>query len=49
MVMIVMIPVGLDTKNHCAAEGQQQFSSQSVITGLKIQEQLATEFVNYSS
>jgi hypothetical protein len=27
---IVMNPVGLGTKNHCAGEGQQQFSSQSV-------------------
>jgi hypothetical protein len=25
-----MSPVGLGTKNHCAGEGQQQFSSQSV-------------------
>jgi hypothetical protein len=27
---MVMSPVGLGTKNHCAGEGQQQFSSQSV-------------------
>jgi hypothetical protein len=26
-----MSPVGLKTKNHCAGEGQQQFSSQSVM------------------
>jgi hypothetical protein len=25
---MVMIPVRLGTKNHCAGEGQQQFSSQ---------------------
>jgi hypothetical protein len=25
-----MNPVGLRTKNHCAGEGQQQFSSQSI-------------------
>jgi hypothetical protein len=25
-----MSPVGFGTKNHCAAEGQQQFSSPSV-------------------
>jgi hypothetical protein len=23
---MVMIPVGLETKNHCAGEGQQQFT-----------------------
>jgi hypothetical protein len=26
---IVMSPVGLETKNRCAGEGQQQFSSQA--------------------
>jgi hypothetical protein len=26
-----MSPVGLETKNHCAGEGQQQFSSQTLI------------------
>jgi hypothetical protein len=28
---MVMSPVGLGTKNYCAGEGQQQFTSQSVI------------------
>jgi hypothetical protein len=27
---MVLNPVGLRTKNNCAGEGQQQFSSQSV-------------------
>jgi hypothetical protein len=27
---VVMDPVGLGTKNHCAGEGQQQFNSHSV-------------------
>jgi hypothetical protein len=27
---MVVSPVGLGTKNHCAGEGQQQFTSQSV-------------------
>jgi hypothetical protein len=26
---MVVSPVGLETKNYCAGEGQQQFSSQS--------------------
>jgi hypothetical protein len=29
-VFMVVIPVVLGTKNHCAGEGQQHFSSQSV-------------------
>jgi hypothetical protein len=28
---MVMSPMGLGTKNHYAGEGQQQFSSQSVV------------------
>jgi hypothetical protein len=38
---MVISPVGLGTKNHCAGEGQQQFSSQlhqyrrEAILGLK--------------
>jgi hypothetical protein len=32
---MVMSPVGLGTKNHCAGEGQQQFSSQSVRQEIK--------------
>jgi hypothetical protein len=32
---MVMSPVELGTKNHCAGEAQQQFNSQSVFKGLK--------------
>jgi hypothetical protein len=28
---MVMSPVGVRTKNHCAGEGQQQFSSQEIV------------------
>jgi hypothetical protein len=31
---MVISPVGLGTKNHCAVEDQQQFSSQSVNSSL---------------
>jgi hypothetical protein len=31
---MVMGPMGLGTKNRCAGEDQQQFSSQSVFNGL---------------
>jgi hypothetical protein len=31
-----MSPVGLGTKNHCAGEGQNQFSSQSVSYELRV-------------
>jgi hypothetical protein len=27
---MVMSPVGLETKNHCADDGQQRFNSQAV-------------------
>jgi hypothetical protein len=30
---MVMSPVGIGTKNHCAGEGQQQFSSQCLLPG----------------
>jgi hypothetical protein len=33
-----MSPVGLGTENHCAGEGQQQFSSQAVSQSLNLQE-----------
>jgi hypothetical protein len=33
---MVMNPAGLGTKNYYAGEGQQQFSSKSVIKGLKL-------------
>jgi hypothetical protein len=39
-----MSPVGLGTKNHCAGEGQQQFSSQSstpILYSLYINDALA--------
>jgi hypothetical protein len=29
--IFIRYPVGLGTKNHCAGEGQQQFSSQSTM------------------
>jgi hypothetical protein len=32
---MVMSPLGLGTKNHCAGKGQQQFSSQSVKKNIK--------------
>jgi hypothetical protein len=40
---MVMSPVGLGTKNHCADEDQQQFSSQAVKT---VSEQFVGELVS---
>jgi hypothetical protein len=42
---VVMSPVGLGTKNHCAGEGQQQFSSQSV----RVVAELSSELVELES
>jgi hypothetical protein len=38
---MVMSPAGLETKNNCAGEGQQQFSSQSVRVTCSLQRRVS--------